>query len=86
MAGENSQTPGEKQRNEGVERDELPTEVYASHTDFTTLGMKTTVARRMVEWLREYADYCEVAGNEASAKAARSVASRLNAEVNADGE
>jgi pyruvoyl-dependent arginine decarboxylase (PvlArgDC) len=76
----------DRPRNEGVERDELPMEVYASHTDFTTVGMKTTVARRMVGWLREYADYCEVAGNEASAEAARSVASRLNAEVSADAE
>ena len=76
----------ERPRNEGVERDELPDEVYARHTDFTTIGMKTVVARRMVGWLREYADYCEVAGNEESAKAARSVASRLKTEVNADGE
>jgi len=76
----------DRPRNEGVERDELPTEVYARHTDFTTVGMKTTVARRMVGWLREYADYCEIAGNDASADAARSIASRLNAEVGADAE
>jgi len=76
----------EHPRNEGVERDELPVEVYAKHTDFTTVGMKTTVARRMVGWLREYADYCEIAGNDATADAARSIASRLNAEVSADGE
>ncbi len=76
----------ERPRNEGVERDELPDEVYARHTDFTTIGMKTTVARRMVGWLREYADYCEIAGNDATADAARSIASRLNAEVNADAE
>ena len=76
----------ERPRNEGVERDELPDEVYARHTDFTTIGMKTTVARRMVGWLREYADYCEIAGNDASAEAARSIASCLNAEVEAGGE
>jgi len=73
-------------RNEGVERDELPLEVYAKHTDFTTVGMKTTVARRMVDWLLEYADYCEVAGNDVTAEAARVIAGRLNAEVSADAE
>ena len=71
----------EQRRNAGVERDELPLEVYASHTDFTTLGMKTIVARRMIGWLREYAAYCEIAGSEQTADAARAIANRLDAEV-----
>jgi hypothetical protein len=62
-------------------RDELPDEVYAAHADYVRLAMKTMTARRMVGWLREYAEYCDVSGASATGDHARHVANRLAAEV-----
>jgi hypothetical protein len=69
------------ERNETVERDSLPHEVYASHTDYVTVGMKTMTAQRMVGWLREYAEYCEIAGATKTEEHARAVADMLAHEV-----
>lgn len=64
-----------------VPRDNLPHDVYAADTDYVRLAMKTMTARRMIGWLREYADYCDVAGSATTADHARRVANRLAAEV-----
>lgn len=75
------QSSSDTERNDTVGRDELPDEVYASHTDYVTVGMKTTTAQRMVGWLREYAEYSEVAGATKTAEHARVVAKMLSQEV-----
>lgn len=62
-------------------RDDLPDEVYASHADYVRLAMKRMTAQRMIGWLRDYAEYCDVAGSTATADHARVVANRLAAEV-----
>jgi hypothetical protein len=69
------------ERNETVDRDKLPHEVYASHTNFVTVGMKTTTAQRLVGWLREYAEFSEVAGATKTAEHARAVSDLLASEV-----
>lgn len=71
----------ESQRNDTVERDSLPHEVYAAHADYVKLSMKTMTARRMIGWLREYAEYADVSGATETAKHSRYVANRLAAEV-----
>jgi hypothetical protein len=43
--------------------------------------MKTMTAKRMVDWLREYAEFCEVSGATKTSEHARRVANRLAAEV-----
>lgn len=68
-------------RNDTVARDDLPVEVYAAHADFVRLAMKTMTARRLVGWLREYAEYCDVSGNTKTAEHARHLAKRLAQEV-----
>lgn len=62
-------------------RDDLPDEVYAAHADYVRLAMKTMTAQRIIGWLREYAEYCEVSGASATGDHARHVANRLAAEV-----
>lgn len=69
------------ERNPTVSRERFPAEVYAAHADYVQLAMKTMTARRMVGWLREYADYCEVSGATTTADHASTVANRLAAEV-----
>lgn len=69
------------ERNETVGRDDLPDEVYAAHADFVRLAMKTMTAKRMIGWLREYAEFCDVAGSTKTAEHARNVANRLATEV-----
>lgn len=58
-------------------RARLPDEVYAAEADWVKLSMKNMTARRMVGWLREYADYVEVSGGTKTAEHARHVANRL---------
>lgn len=65
-------------------RDELPDEIYASEADFVTVAMKTMTAERLVGWLREYAEYCRIAGSTKTAEHADVVANRLAAEVDPD--
>ena len=69
------------ERNERVARDRFPDEVYAAHADYVRVAMKTMTARRMIGWLREYADYAEVSGADVTADHARHMANRLAAEV-----
>lgn len=90
MDSENTEAQNEEsgtdnqQRNETVSRDDLPAEVYAAHTDYVKLAMKTMTAKRMIGWLRAFADHCEIAGKTASAEHARVVANRLAEEVEPD--
>ena len=69
------------ERNGTVERDDLPHELYASHVDFVRIGVKTMTAQRMIGWLREYAEFCEVAGNSTTADHAWHVSNLLASEV-----
>jgi len=45
------------------------------------LSMKRMTARRMVGWLREYAEYADVSGADKTAEHARHVANRLAGEL-----
>jgi hypothetical protein len=62
-------------------RESLPDEMWAAEADYVKLGMKTMTARRMVGWLREYAEYADVSGSDVTADHARHVANRLAAEL-----
>ena len=62
-------------------RERLPHEVYAADADYVKLAFKTMTARRMVGWLRGFADYCDFAENTVTARHARGVANRLATEV-----
>lgn len=59
----------------------FPDEVYAKKEQFVSLAMKHMTAKRMVGWLRAYADYCDVAGHDETANTARNVAKRLEYKV-----
>jgi hypothetical protein len=75
----------DEKRNETVSRDKLPHEVqawhYASHTDYVTLGMKSMTAKRMIGWLRDYAQFCEISGGTKTAERAWHVSNALANEV-----
>lgn len=66
---------------EGELRERFPDEVYAAHADFVKLSMKRMTARRMVVWLREYAEYARVSGADATADHAEHVADALAGEL-----
>ncbi len=58
--------------------------MYVGHTNYVTVGMKTITAQRMTGWLREYAEYCDIAGATKTADHARHVAKMMAAEVEPD--
>jgi len=62
-------------------RDDIPTQVYLSDADFVKLAMKRMTAKRVVGWLRDYAEYADLAGTDQTAADARNVANRLAAEL-----
>jgi hypothetical protein len=62
-------------------RERFPDDVYATDADFVKLAMKRMTARRMVGWLREYAQYADVAGSTKTAEHARHVADSLAQEL-----
>ena len=62
-------------------RDRFPDEVYAAEAQFVKLSMKEMTASRMVGWLREYAEYADVAGSDKTADHARHVADALASEL-----
>lgn len=62
-------------------RENLPHEVYAARAEFVKLSVKTMTARRMVGWLRQYAEYAEVSGADKTAEHSRYVADALAREL-----
>ena len=62
-------------------RERLPNECYVAKADFVQLSVKEMTARRMVGWLREYAEYCKVAGADKTAEHAHRVSNRLASEL-----
>lgn len=62
-------------------REDLPAEVYAAHAPYVRVAMKKMTARRMVGWLREYAEYADISGGPKTAEHARSVANQLASEL-----
>lgn len=62
-------------------RRELPDEVYAAEADYVRLAMKEMTARRMIGWLRAFAEYSKVAGHTKSAEHAWAMSNRLAHEV-----
>ena len=62
-------------------RGRLPDEVFAAEADFVKLSFKQMTAKRMVGWLRGYAEYCVAAGHTKTADDAWGVANRLANEL-----
>lgn len=62
-------------------RERLPDEVYAAEADWVRVAMKTMTARRMIGWLRAFAEYSEAAGHDKSAEHAWNVSNMLAHEV-----
>jgi len=60
---------------------DAPNEVYVSHANYIRIDLKVTTARRLSGWLKDFADYCDLAGNTTTSDHARHVANILERKV-----
>ncbi len=63
---------------------DTPDEVYVSTANYKRIDVKATTACRLIGWLREYAEYCDVSGATKTGEHARHMANQFAAQI--DGE